>query len=120
MPLWFDGLLLETFAVSSLALGFVSLYLIQDLIRSTFGALWSWTGALIAIALSGVGIYLGRVHHLNSWDVLQPGRLLAAVAPPESAAEAHGAFMTVLLTCLLAAGYAVGQRFAERYEHASR
>lgn len=114
MPRWFDVLLLGTFAVSSVALGFVSLYLIQDLIRATRGAVWSWAVALAVIALSGVGIYLGRVYQLNSWDVLQPRRLLAALAAGDSSAHDHGALMTLLLTCMLAAAYAVGQRVVAR------
>lgn len=120
MPRWFDVLLLGSFAVSSLALGFVSLYLIQALIRSTYGVVWGWAGAFIAIALSGIGIYLGRIYQLNSWDVLQPGRLLAAVAARDSAVQDHGAFLTLLLTCLLAAAYTVGEHFAERRARISR
>jgi uncharacterized membrane protein len=115
MPRWFDVLLLGTFSVSSLAVGFVSLCLIQDLIRSTCGVVWSWVGALTAIALSGVGIYLGRIYQLNSWDVLQPGQLLAAFAARNSSAHEHGALLTLSLTCLLAAVYTVGQRLATRH-----
>lgn len=120
MPRWFDALMLGSFAAASLAVGFVSLYLIQDQIRSKAGTLWSWVAVLTVIALSGIGIYLGRVFQINSWDVLQPGRLLAAIAARDSAAHEHGALLTLALTCLLAAGYAVGERFAERRLHASR
>lgn len=119
MPRWFDVLLLGGFAAASLAPGFVSLHLIQSLIRSTWGVAWSWAGALGAIALSGVGIYLGRVYQLNSWDVLQPGRLLRAFARGSSA-EAHAVVLTLLLTCLLAAAYALAQQFAERQARSPR
>jgi uncharacterized membrane protein len=120
MPRWFDVLLLGSFALSSLALGFVSLYLIQDLIRSRCGVVLSWAGALSAIALSGVGIYLGRVYQLNSWDVLQPGRLLAAFAARDSSEQGHGGLLALLLTGLLAATYAVGQRLAESRARSAR
>jgi uncharacterized membrane protein len=120
MPRWFDVLMLGSFATSALALGFVSLYLIQELIRSRFGAVWSWAGALTALALSGVGIYLGRVYQLNSWDVLQPERLFSALADRDPLTLGHGARLTLLLTCLLAAAYVVGQRFTLRRVHASR
>lgn len=118
MPRWFDVLLLGGFALTSLALGFVSLSLIQNLVRATYGAVLSWAGALTAIALAGFGIYLGRIYQLNSWDVLDPQRLRAAI----SAASAHerGAWLTLLLTCLLAAAYVVGQRVAGRRVHAAR
>lgn len=115
MPRWFDVLLLGTFALSALAVGFASLYLIQALIRSTCGVVWSWAGALTAIALAGVGIYLGRVYQLNSWDVLQPGRLFTAFAARNLSAQTHGAVTTFCLTCLLAGAYALGERFAARH-----
>lgn len=120
MPRWFDVLLLASFALTSLAVGFVSLYLIQNLIRSAYGVVWGWAGALTAIALSGVGIYLGRIYQLNSWDVLQPQRLHAALNAADTSAHEHGAWLTLLLTCLLAMGYAVGQRFVERCVHTAR
>lgn len=120
MPRWFDVLLLASFAVASLALAFVSLRLIQNLIQSTCGPAWSWAGALSAIALSGVGIYLGRVYQLNSWDVLQPERLLGAIAARDSSAQVHAAILTLLLTCLLAAAYTLAQQFAERQVRSAR
>jgi uncharacterized membrane protein len=117
MPRWFDAVMLGSFAATSLALGFVSLYLVQDLIRAELGRIWSWLAALTVIGLSGVGIYLGRVAKLNSWDVVNPGRLGSAL----SAASQHGhrVVLTVVLTCALGAAYAVGQHFAARRARAS-
>lgn len=114
MPRWFDVLMLGSFAATSLALGFVSLYLVQSLIRARLGVSWSWVGALTVIALSGVGIYLGRVVKLNSWDLLDPGRLHAALAAGDVWEQGHPVLLTVVLTCLLAAAYAAGQRLAAR------
>src|ERR1700751_980768 len=45
MPRWFDVIMLGTFAATSVAIGFVSLYLVQNLIRARYGAAWSWIGA---------------------------------------------------------------------------
>lgn len=115
MPRWFDILLVGTFALSALAVGFMSLCLIQAMIGSTCGVAWSWAGALTAIALAGMGIYLGRVYQLNSWDVLQPGRLFAAFAARNLSAQTHGAITTFCLTCLLGGAYAVAERFAARH-----
>jgi len=112
MPRWFDVLLIGSFAATSLALGFVSLHLVQNLIRATLGVAWSWVAALTVIALSGVGIYLGRVEQLNSWDVLDPTRLRAALHA--AAEQDHRVLLTVFLTCVLAAAYVVGQQFAAR------
>lgn len=112
MPRWFDVLMLGSFAVTSLALGFVSLHLVQNLIRARLGVAWSWVGALTVIALSGVGIYLGRIAQLNSWDVLNPERLGAALGA--AAQQDRRVFLTVFLTCVLAGTYAVGQHLAAR------
>jgi uncharacterized membrane protein len=68
-PLWFDALLISAFALAGLLLGFGSLYLVQAVVRDRFGALAGWAAAIAAIALSSVGIYLGRFLRVNSWDV---------------------------------------------------
>jgi uncharacterized membrane protein len=112
MPRWFDVLMLGSFAVTSLAVGFVSLHLVQSLIRASLGVVWSWVGALTVIALSGVGIYLGRVAQLNSWDVLDTERLGGALGA--AVQQDRRVFLTVFLTCVLAGAYAVGQHLAAR------
>lgn len=114
MPRWYDVIMLASFAAAALALGFVSLYLVQDLVRAKLGDEWSWVGALAVIALSGVGIYLGRVVKLNSWDLLDPGRLHAALAAGDVWEQGHPVVMTAFLTCVLAAAYAVGEHLAKR------
>jgi uncharacterized membrane protein len=120
MPRWYDAIMLSSFAAASLALAFVSLYLVQDLIRAKLGGAWSWVGALTVIALSGVGIYLGRVVKLNSWDLLDPGRLHAALAAGNVWEQAHPVVLTAFLTCVLAAAYAVGEHLAKRAAGISR
>lgn len=115
MPRWFDVLLLGSFAATALALGFVSLYLVQDLIRATRGVRWSWVGALTVIALSGIGIYIGRVGQLNSWDVLHPERLRAVLTAGEVWQEESRVLLTAVLTCLLAAAYVFGRQVADRW-----
>jgi uncharacterized membrane protein len=112
MPRWFDVLMLGSFAATSLMLGFVSLYLVQDLIRARLGVAWGWAAALTVIALSGVGIYLGRVDQLNSWDVLNPAQLGSALSA--AAEQSHRVLLTLFLTCVLAVAYVVGQHFAAR------
>lgn len=114
MPRWFDVIMLGSFALTSLATGFVALYLVQNLIRATLGVAWGWVGALAVIALSGIGIYLGRVEQLNSWDVLDPTRLAAALDPGDVLEQGHRVLLTAFLTCVLAAGYVVGRHVAGR------
>jgi uncharacterized membrane protein len=65
-----------SFAVTALALGFASILVVQLVVARLAGAVAGWSVALSALFLSSIGIYLGRVQRLNSWDVLsQPHRL---------------------------------------------
>jgi uncharacterized membrane protein len=109
-PLWFDALVLSAFAWTGLLLGFVSLYLLHAVARHRFGAAVGWAGVLTVLALSSVGVYLGRFLQWNSWDVLvRPGQRLAEIAPGlnQAAVLAHASAVTLLLTALLAVTYLV-------------
>jgi uncharacterized membrane protein len=76
----FDSVILGSFAFTALALGFASLLLVQLITTRAAGALAGWTVALSALVLSSVGMYLGRINRLNSWDVLQRPRFVASLA----------------------------------------
>jgi uncharacterized membrane protein len=67
----YDSLLVGSFAFTGLALGFASLLLVQLVVTRAGGALLGWVTALVALFSASVGIYLGRVLRLNSWDALQ-------------------------------------------------
>jgi uncharacterized membrane protein len=72
----FDTLILASFAFTSLALGFASLLLVQLVVTRAAGAMLGWLTAFGSLFAASVGIYLGRVLRLNSWDVVhRPGRL---------------------------------------------
>jgi uncharacterized membrane protein len=72
----FDAILLASFAFTSLALGFASLLLVQLVVTRAAGAATGWFVALSSLVAASVGIYLGRVLRLNSWDVVRrPGHL---------------------------------------------
>ena len=109
-PLWFDGVELSAFAWTGMLLGFVSLYLIHAVLRDRYGAPFGWSAVLVVLALSGVGVYLGRVKRWNSWDLLtQPGQRLAElhahVGDPAGLAKAIA--VSAGVTSLLAASYLV-------------
>jgi uncharacterized membrane protein len=72
-----DSLILASFAFTALALGFASLLLVQIVVTRRAGAVAGWSVALGALILSSVGMYLGRVQRLNSWDVVTRPRLVA-------------------------------------------
>ena len=84
---WYDAALIGAAAAIGLVLGFVSLFLVQAVVTGRYGHLAGWGVAWAALALSGVGVYLGRFERWNSWDVVtEPttvaGRLAAAVLDP--------------------------------------
>jgi uncharacterized membrane protein len=67
---WVDLVLILLCAVTGLVLGFVSLFLMQNIVARVAGRLASWLFIAAVAALSGFGIYLGRFLRFNSWDVI--------------------------------------------------
>jgi uncharacterized membrane protein len=107
-PLWFDAVVISSFAWTGLLLGFASLYLLHAVARHRFGARVGWGAVLASLALTSVGVYLGRFLQWNSWDLLlRPGQRLAEITPglERTAALAHASAVTVLSTTLLALTY---------------
>jgi uncharacterized membrane protein len=81
VPLWYDVLLTSAAAAAGLALGFLSLFLIHSVARRRLGAVWAWIGVWAVLALSSVGVFLGRFQRFNSWDVFtDPKPILSDVA----------------------------------------
>jgi uncharacterized membrane protein len=69
-PLWYDVVLIASFAFTGLFLGFLSLSLVQQLVAETAGAVLGWLVAALALVLAAFGIFLGRFEERNSWDVI--------------------------------------------------
>lgn len=69
-PIWFDVLLILSFAVNGLIIGFASLRNIQHILKTRFSATTTSIITYIILLLCGFGIYLGRVLRWNSWDVI--------------------------------------------------
>lgn len=114
-PLWYDVVLVSAGAWAGLLLGFISLYLVQAVVRRAWGALNAWLFVLTALAMSSFGIYLGRFQRSNSWDVLVRPRTFAGdvwtrLADPGE--HARVVAVTVLFTAFLAATYLVFYSFA--------
>jgi uncharacterized membrane protein len=70
-PAWADVLLFAWFSWTGFMLGIVSLYLMQQVVKKTFGWYAGWLFVFVASVLGAAGIYIGRFLRLNSWDVLQ-------------------------------------------------
>jgi uncharacterized membrane protein len=67
---WIDLILVLLCALTGLVLGFVSLFLMQNMVKRMFGPAASWLFIAAVAGLSGFGIYLGRFLRFNSWDVV--------------------------------------------------
>jgi uncharacterized membrane protein len=109
-PVWFDVVVLSTFAWCGLVLGFLSLYLMQAVARRVVGTANAWFGAFGVLALSSFGIYLGRFVRWNSWDVLVRPQLVFERLP-EVATGATPVAVTLLFTAFLTTGYLVFYAF---------
>lgn len=80
VPLWFDVLLLSSFAMVALWLGLISLHLVHAWVERHFSVRLGWMATVLACPLAGFGVYLGRFGRWNSWDVWQrPLSLLSDV-----------------------------------------
>ena len=63
--------MIASFAWTGLCLGYLSLYLMQEIARARFGRWPSWVFVVTMLLLGSVGIYAGRFLRWNSWDVLR-------------------------------------------------
>jgi uncharacterized membrane protein len=80
MPKWFDILMTETFAFGGVFLGSLSLYLLHLMVRARYGWPAGWGFASGMLGLGALGVYLGRVQRLNSWDMItRPAKFLHSV-----------------------------------------
>ncbi|MDY8138572.1 DUF1361 domain-containing protein [Aquimarina sp. 2201CG5-10] len=78
---WFDVLLILSFAINGLIIGFVSLKMMQKLLVQRFSKTVTDLITYLILLLCGFGIYLGRILRWNSWDILQhPLDILADIA----------------------------------------
>lgn len=75
VPLWFDLMILASFACLGVQLGYASLRLIHRWAEDWFGRLAGWLTVVVTLVLSSVGVFLGRFWRWNSWDLLRPSAL---------------------------------------------
>jgi uncharacterized membrane protein len=116
VPLWFDIVLLASFAWTGMLLGFLSIFVIQAIVRRAVGPVWSWFLVAASLAASSFGIYLGRSLGWNSWDfVVRPGALLEDIGARlvDPLAYPRGVGMTLALTAVLSTGYLTMYAFAQ-------
>jgi uncharacterized membrane protein len=103
---WYDAILIFSFALTGLIAGFISLYLLHEILDSLFNKYLNWSIILLIFLLSGYGIYLGRVLRWNSWDLfIHPKPLLSDVTKQIENPEAI--FMTAVLTFFMIFSYLI-------------
>jgi uncharacterized membrane protein len=69
-PLWYDLILILSFAWAGLLFGFVSLMDIEKVLESYVGKGKTTFISIGFLFLSGFGIYIGRYLRWNSWDII--------------------------------------------------
>ncbi len=65
-----DMMLILHFALVGVALGVVSLHVMHDVVERRCGWIRGWVFTAAVAALTGLGIYIGRILRWNSWDVV--------------------------------------------------
>ena len=68
---WFHLISIMSYAWTGLSLGYLSLYLMQEVVRARCGRVIEWCFVFVMLGAGTVGIYLGRFLRWNSWDVLR-------------------------------------------------
>lgn len=114
-PLWYDALMLSSFAWTALMLGFASLYLVHAIVARYANAVLGWVVVVCALGLGSFGVYLGRFARFNSWDVVTRPRLVLSVIRQELHSPLHDPKMgaaLLALTAFLLVGYVVVYAFA--------
>jgi len=108
VPLWYDLLLIFSYAWNGLVVGFTSLWIVQAVIAARWGSWLSWLIVAGTLAVSGFGIYLGRFLRWNSWDVLLNPHSLATdifLQVTNPLAHPRTVVMTLLFSTFLTLAY---------------
>jgi len=76
MPIWFDLILILSFAWTGVLLAFLSLWDIERILKKFFNQMWISILSSVLLFLGSFGVYLGRYERFNTWDVINnPGGL---------------------------------------------
>jgi uncharacterized membrane protein len=108
VPLWYDVMMMMTFAWNGLMLGYASLFEIQYFLEQHFSKTFTWSIVVLAIGLGGFGVFMGRFQRLNSWDIVtKPFALIQAeiqiLTHPLQYSQTLG--VAVILSAFMLLGY---------------
>ncbi|MEY4875449.1 MAG: hypothetical protein RL708_598 [Bacteroidota bacterium] len=80
IPIWFDIIMLSSFAINGLLLGFASFQIIFNQLEIKFTKSLTRIFMTIYLLFSGYGVYLGRFSRFNSWDIItNPEALFSSI-----------------------------------------
>ena len=80
-PIWFDLILILSFAWTGLLFGFLSLWDIEKMMKSIINRTYISIISVALLFVCSFGIYLGRYLRWNSWDVItEPFSILHDIA----------------------------------------
>lgn len=108
IPLWYDLILIVSFAWNGLMIGYISLIKIQSFLNRKFKPKTSWIIIVSILCLSAFGIYLGRFERWNSWDIITNpsslfGNIFEKILNPLSHPKTLG--VTLFFSIFLITGY---------------
>lgn len=115
VPRLADGFVLGVAGLTGLLAGVISLGIVRAVVRDRFGRGAATALAIVVFPLVSLGVYLGRVVRLNSWDaLLEPS---SVVSPVLSALQNPGDSVRPLVAIIVFAGFLAATSLA--YERLS-
>jgi uncharacterized membrane protein len=70
IPYWFDVVMLCSFALSSLLIGFYSAEITFSALKKRLSLWLAVCMMIFSYMISGYGVYVGRFERFNSWDII--------------------------------------------------
>ena len=114
--LWYDGLMIFTFALSGFLTGLYSIRIVHRIITNRWNQEFAWAIILPSMVLSGFGIFLGRYGRWNSWDIVaQPISLARGII--RSMQDPFAIKYTLSFSLVLMLMYFAFHIFAEIKQH---
>jgi uncharacterized membrane protein len=77
-PIWFDLILITSFAWNALLMGIVSVRHMEKIIQAMWLYRYDWVFIFPVMWLNALGVYIGRYMRFNSWDIISNPFQLAA------------------------------------------
>lgn len=112
IPLWFDLILILTFAWNGMLFGFFSLNQLHRIVVKRYNQLAGTAFVIFSLTAGSFGIYIGRYLRWNSWDIISHPLSLAydianVFIHPIRNSSVYG--MTIFFSCFLLISYSMIQ-----------